>query len=118
VPQKKKKDSGYEPGMVIHACNPSTQEVEAGGLRVQVQPELYSKTLSQKQQQKNLVMITCNFPFTHCTDYLQPDISEAFDLPLVLFLNVGRDPLESSVRTLNGLRGSVWPMYGDGIGNT
>jgi hypothetical protein len=34
---------------MVHACNPSTQEVEAGGLRVQGQPELHSETLSQKQ---------------------------------------------------------------------
>jgi hypothetical protein len=35
-------------GVVIHSCNPSTQEAEAEGLRVQGQPGLHSKTLFQK----------------------------------------------------------------------
>jgi hypothetical protein len=29
--------------VVLHACNPSTQEVEAEGLRAQSQPELHSE---------------------------------------------------------------------------
>jgi hypothetical protein len=29
----------YWPGMVVHACNPTTPEVEAGGFQVQGQPE-------------------------------------------------------------------------------
>jgi hypothetical protein len=33
--------------VVVHACNPSTQEVEAGGSGVQSQPGPHSKTLSQ-----------------------------------------------------------------------
>jgi hypothetical protein len=41
-----------EPGMVVHAFNPSTWEAEAGGSRVPGQPELYSKTLSQKKKKK------------------------------------------------------------------
>jgi hypothetical protein len=32
-------------GMVVHTCNPSTWEAEAGGLRVQSQPGLHSNTL-------------------------------------------------------------------------
>ena len=35
-------------GMVVHACNPST---ETEGLRVQGQPGLHSKTLSQKVEE-------------------------------------------------------------------
>jgi hypothetical protein len=31
---------------VGHACNPSTWEAEAGGLKVGVQPELHSEMLS------------------------------------------------------------------------
>jgi hypothetical protein len=37
------------PGMVVHACNPSNQEAEAGGSWVQGQPGLNSKTLSPKE---------------------------------------------------------------------
>jgi hypothetical protein len=33
---------------VMHVCNPSTWEMEAGGLWVWGQPELHTKTLSQK----------------------------------------------------------------------
>lgn len=36
----------YKPGMVVHAYNPSTWEVEAGGRSVEDQPEL-QETLSQ-----------------------------------------------------------------------
>jgi hypothetical protein len=36
-------------GVVAHAHNPSTWKDEAGGLWVQGQPGLYSKTLYQKQ---------------------------------------------------------------------
>jgi hypothetical protein len=38
--------------MVAHACNPSTWETETGGILFQGQPELHSKTLSQKQTNK------------------------------------------------------------------
>jgi hypothetical protein len=41
-----------EPGVVVHALNPSTQDAEVGGLWVWSQPELYSKTLSQKKKKK------------------------------------------------------------------
>jgi hypothetical protein len=40
-------------GIVVHAYGPSTQDAEAGGLRIGRQPGLSSKTLSQ-QQQKNV----------------------------------------------------------------
>jgi hypothetical protein len=36
------------PGTVVHTCNPSTQEVEAGGSQVPDQPELHSETLFQE----------------------------------------------------------------------
>jgi hypothetical protein len=35
------------PGVVAHIYHPSTQEVGAGGTRVQGQPWLHSETLSQ-----------------------------------------------------------------------
>jgi hypothetical protein len=35
--------------MVVHTCNPSTREAEVGGSRVQSQPGLHRKSLSQKQ---------------------------------------------------------------------
>jgi hypothetical protein len=34
--------------MVVHACNPSTQETMAGGLWIWIQPGLYSETLYLK----------------------------------------------------------------------
>jgi hypothetical protein len=37
----------FWPGVVIHDCNSSTQESEAGGLRVQGQPRLHSQTLKK-----------------------------------------------------------------------
>jgi hypothetical protein len=38
----------HGPGMVVHICNHSTQEAEAGGLKVQGQTGLPSETLFQK----------------------------------------------------------------------
>jgi hypothetical protein len=35
---------------MVYVCNPSTQEAEAGGLRVPGQPGLQSETLAQKTQ--------------------------------------------------------------------
>jgi hypothetical protein len=43
--------------MVVHACNPSTQETEAEGLEMQGQPRLHSETLSQKK--KKLTKTKC-----------------------------------------------------------
>jgi hypothetical protein len=37
-------------GMVVHACNPNTWEVETGGLGVPGQPVPHSKILSQKRK--------------------------------------------------------------------
>jgi hypothetical protein len=42
---------GNENWFNVHAYNPSIQEAEAGRLRVQSQPRLQSKNLSQKQKQ-------------------------------------------------------------------
>jgi hypothetical protein len=39
-----------EPGMMMHAYNPSTQEAKARGSQVPGQPGLHSKTLTQKQK--------------------------------------------------------------------
>jgi hypothetical protein len=39
-----------QPGTVSHPCNPSTQEAEAQGLRVQGQPGLHSKTMSKEKK--------------------------------------------------------------------
>jgi hypothetical protein len=33
-------EESTDPGMVLHACDPSAQEAEAGGSQVQGQPEL------------------------------------------------------------------------------
>jgi hypothetical protein len=38
--------------MEVHACNPSTQEAEAGGLWVQDQPRLYTNSLFQNVKNK------------------------------------------------------------------
>lgn len=40
-------------GMAAHACNPSTQRAELGGLRVQSQSWLHGKILSQNKKTKN-----------------------------------------------------------------
>jgi hypothetical protein len=40
-----------EPGMVVHTCNLSTQEAEAGGSQVQDQPGLLGKILSKRKSQ-------------------------------------------------------------------
>jgi hypothetical protein len=37
---------------MVHACNPSTREAEAGGSQVQGQPRLHSKTLFLSHTQK------------------------------------------------------------------
>jgi hypothetical protein len=37
-------------GVVVHSCNLSTQEAEAGGSLVQGQPGLHSETLSLKEK--------------------------------------------------------------------
>jgi hypothetical protein len=39
-------------GVLMHTCNPSTQEMEAGGLQVWGQPGLHSETLPQKHNEK------------------------------------------------------------------
>jgi hypothetical protein len=41
-----------DPRVMVHACNPSTQEVEAGGSPVLGQAGLDSKTLSLKEKKK------------------------------------------------------------------
>jgi hypothetical protein len=43
IPKEKK----LEPHKVVHACNPNTQEVEAGGSPVPGQPDLHTDTLSK-----------------------------------------------------------------------
>jgi hypothetical protein len=40
------------PGLVVHICNPSILEVEAGGFQVEDQHGLHSETLSQKNNNK------------------------------------------------------------------
>jgi hypothetical protein len=37
-------------GTVVHTCNSITREAEGGGLRVQSQPGLHSKSLYQKKK--------------------------------------------------------------------
>jgi hypothetical protein len=39
-------------GMVVHVCNPCTQETEAGGSQVQDQPGLHTGILSPKKKQQ------------------------------------------------------------------
>jgi hypothetical protein len=38
--------------MVVHVCNPSTEEAEAEEPQVQIQPGLHDKTLSRKEGRK------------------------------------------------------------------
>jgi hypothetical protein len=49
-PQYQKKKKENQLSVVVHICNPSTQEAEAEGLRVQVHPGLHSETLFQKRK--------------------------------------------------------------------
>jgi hypothetical protein len=46
--------------VVIHAYNPSTQEVDAGGSRVRGQPGLHEETLCQKKSKNNQTNKTPN----------------------------------------------------------
>jgi hypothetical protein len=41
-----------KPGMVVHDCNPSVQEAEEGGLRVQGQLGPHGKPLLRKKKKK------------------------------------------------------------------
>ena len=47
--------SSFQPGMTVHKCNPSTQEVEAGRVQVQSHPRLNSE-----------------FQFEACLAYVRP----------------------------------------------
>jgi hypothetical protein len=38
-------------GVVVHSCNPSTWEAEAGGWGIQGQPGLHSETLLERERQ-------------------------------------------------------------------
>jgi hypothetical protein len=42
--------------MVAYACDPSTEEAEAGGSQLQVQTGLYSKTLSQNNKRSGQIL--------------------------------------------------------------
>jgi hypothetical protein len=44
------KNKGSDPSMLVYACNPNTQEAEAGRLRVWGQCGLYSKTQKKKKK--------------------------------------------------------------------
>jgi hypothetical protein len=55
-PSIKKNNKGL--GVVAPTCNPSSQEADAGRLRVQDQPRLCNKNLSQKTPKKNNVGLT------------------------------------------------------------
>lgn len=51
--------SRNRPEEEAHTYNPSSQEIEAGGSRVQVQHELHSKNLIQKNKRKKKVETNC-----------------------------------------------------------
>jgi hypothetical protein len=40
-----------QPGVLMHTCNPGTQDANAGGWGVRDQPGLHCETLSQKNKQ-------------------------------------------------------------------
>ena len=48
-------------GMAAYACNPSTQQAESGGLRVQSQSWLHGKILSQNKKTKKIKVKKINF---------------------------------------------------------
>jgi hypothetical protein len=47
--------SQIESGVMVHACNPSIWEVEAGEWLLQGQPGLHSKTMPQKNKQTKII---------------------------------------------------------------
>jgi hypothetical protein len=51
--KNKKIKKSTNPGVVAHACDPSMQEAEVGGLRVQGPTGLHRGTQSQKKKKKN-----------------------------------------------------------------
>jgi hypothetical protein len=58
------------PGVVVHACNPSTWEAEAGKLPIGSQPELYSETLSPKQNKTKQKGVGCvRTVYKHLSSY-------------------------------------------------
>jgi hypothetical protein len=50
--------------MVVHTCNLSAQEAEAGGSQIWGQPELHSKTLSKKKKENEWRGISLQNPHT------------------------------------------------------
>jgi hypothetical protein len=56
-PSEKAKVKTKEPGMVVHACNPSTQEAMVGELQVRGQPGLHSNILSQEKKKNWLYQV-------------------------------------------------------------
>jgi hypothetical protein len=47
-----KKSGKKKPGMVVHTCNLSTREADAGGLRVQGQPGLHRPPSQTKNREQ------------------------------------------------------------------
>jgi hypothetical protein len=64
-----------EPSMVVHTCNLSIQEAEAGGSPVQGQPVLLSETSSQKKKKKS-------FQINHiiCEPFICRTIAQVWNL--------------------------------------
>jgi hypothetical protein len=59
--------------MVVHLCNPSTQEAEVGGLGVQGQPGQHSETLSKTQpkRKKKGESLQCALMLLSVTGYIR-----------------------------------------------
>jgi hypothetical protein len=52
--------------MVAHACNPTSPETDAGRFRVQGQPGLHKKTLSQKKKMLvSIVLLSVGYKLVH-----------------------------------------------------
>jgi hypothetical protein len=52
VKRENKSYKGKEPSIVVHTCNTSIQEVEAGEKKIYGHPGLHIKTQSQKKKKK------------------------------------------------------------------
>jgi hypothetical protein len=55
--------------MVVHSCNPSTQEAEARGLQVQDWPGLIARPYLKKQHQQNPKNLKTNQPTRKAKTY-------------------------------------------------
>jgi hypothetical protein len=72
--------------MVVHNCNPSTWEVEAGRSQLQVQPELHSETVCQNSDNQLKRALPYDPALPLLSIYLKEMISTQEEMPACLHL--------------------------------